>query len=220
MIIDAKSLNMAPVIDPVAAVVLCADVSNVDTVIVAGQVKKRDGKLLADVDKARADVEASRDHLLAAAAEKRQLSGGHLVRPAGAGRAGRTDHRLGGAATGYRRWPGGRRGRRCRAHRVRDLRARSGRLRSRCTCTPSRRASTSSTGTAVDRHRRGVVPASAGRLRGRPGRRCRTGWRNLGELPVQWAEMQAPTPRSAYDDDTFLVTRPGVDRGGRRCRRT
>jgi cytosine/adenosine deaminase-related metal-dependent hydrolase len=72
VIIDAKSLNMVPIIDPVAAVVLCADVSNVDTVLVAGQVKKRDGKLLADVDKARADVEASRDHLLAATAEKRQ----------------------------------------------------------------------------------------------------------------------------------------------------
>ena len=72
MIIEARSLNMAPVIDPVAAVVLSADVSNVDTVLVAGQVKKRDGKLLADVDKARADVEAARDHLLAATAEKRQ----------------------------------------------------------------------------------------------------------------------------------------------------
>jgi 5-methylthioadenosine/S-adenosylhomocysteine deaminase len=72
VIIEAKSLNIAPVIDPVAAVVLSADVSNVDTVLVAGQVKKRDGKLLADVDKARADVEASRDYLLAATAEKQQ----------------------------------------------------------------------------------------------------------------------------------------------------
>jgi 5-methylthioadenosine/S-adenosylhomocysteine deaminase len=72
VIIEATSLNMVPVIDPVTAVVLSADVSNVDTVLVAGQVKKRDGKLLADVDKARADVEASRDHLLAATAEKRQ----------------------------------------------------------------------------------------------------------------------------------------------------
>jgi 5-methylthioadenosine/S-adenosylhomocysteine deaminase len=63
---------MAPVIDPVTAVVLCADVSNVDTVLVAGQVKKRDGKLLADVDKARADVEAARDYLLEATVEKRQ----------------------------------------------------------------------------------------------------------------------------------------------------
>ena len=40
VIIDAKSLNMAPVIDPVAAVALCADVSNVDTVLVAGQAQE------------------------------------------------------------------------------------------------------------------------------------------------------------------------------------
>ena len=72
VIIDAKSLNMVPIIDPVAAVVLSADVSNVDTVLVAGQVKKRDGRLLADVDKARADVEASRDYLLEATIEKRR----------------------------------------------------------------------------------------------------------------------------------------------------
>jgi cytosine/adenosine deaminase-related metal-dependent hydrolase len=72
VIIDAKSLNMVPIIDPVAAVVLSADVSNVDTVLVAGQVKKLGGKLLADIDKARTDVENSRDYLLAATAEKRQ----------------------------------------------------------------------------------------------------------------------------------------------------
>jgi hypothetical protein len=46
--------------------VLSADVSNVDTVMVAGVVKKRHGRLLADLDKARGDVEASRDHLLRA----------------------------------------------------------------------------------------------------------------------------------------------------------
>ena len=33
-------------------------------------------------------------------------------------------------------------------------------------------------------------------------------WRNDGETPVRWAEMQAPAPRSAYQDDTFLVMRP------------
>jgi cytosine/adenosine deaminase-related metal-dependent hydrolase len=60
---------VAPVIDPVAAVVLCADVSNVETVIVDGVVRKRDGRLLADVDKARGLVEASRDHLVSAAAQ-------------------------------------------------------------------------------------------------------------------------------------------------------
>jgi 5-methylthioadenosine/S-adenosylhomocysteine deaminase len=66
VLIDATALNMVPVIDPVAAVVLSADVSNVDTVIVNGVIKKRDGTLLADVDKARSDVEASRDHLVSA----------------------------------------------------------------------------------------------------------------------------------------------------------
>jgi mannose-6-phosphate isomerase-like protein (cupin superfamily) len=30
-------------------------------------------------------------------------------------------------------------------------------------------------------------------------------WRNDHDSPVQWVEMQAPMPRSAYSDDTFLV---------------
>ena len=64
VVIDAGALNVAPVIDPVAAVTLSADVSNVDTVIIDGKVRKRDGKLLADVATARRLVEASRDHLL------------------------------------------------------------------------------------------------------------------------------------------------------------
>ena len=32
--------------------------------------------------------------------------------------------------------------------------------------------------------------------------------RNDSELAVRWAEMQAPMPRSAYQDDTFLVSGP------------
>lgn len=70
VILDAKQLNMVPVIDPVAAVVLCADVSNVETVIVNGVARKRDGRLVADVDRARADVEASRDYLVEAVKAK------------------------------------------------------------------------------------------------------------------------------------------------------
>jgi mannose-6-phosphate isomerase-like protein (cupin superfamily) len=34
--------------------------------------------------------------------------------------------------------------------------------------------------------------------------------RNDSELPVRWAEMQAPMPRSAYEDDTFVVPPPPV----------
>ena len=65
VVLDATALNMAPVHDPVAAVTLCADVSNVESVLVAGVFRKRDGRLLADVARARDLVENSRDHLLA-----------------------------------------------------------------------------------------------------------------------------------------------------------
>jgi cytosine/adenosine deaminase-related metal-dependent hydrolase len=37
---------MAPAHDPIGAVVLSADTSSVDTVLVAGRIVKRDGKLL------------------------------------------------------------------------------------------------------------------------------------------------------------------------------
>jgi cytosine/adenosine deaminase-related metal-dependent hydrolase len=81
VLIDARALNVAPVIDPVASVTLCADVSNVDTVIVNGAIKKRGGKLNGDVDRARRLVQESRDYLVdeaqrraaAAAADKEQL---------------------------------------------------------------------------------------------------------------------------------------------------
>ncbi|MGC0336208.1 amidohydrolase family protein [Streptomyces sp. SLBN-8D4] len=64
--IDATALNVAPVHDAAAAVALSADVSNVETVIVDGVVRKRDGRLTADAVRARRLVEESRDRLLAA----------------------------------------------------------------------------------------------------------------------------------------------------------
>jgi cytosine/adenosine deaminase-related metal-dependent hydrolase len=64
VVIDATAINMTPIHDPVAAVTLSADVSNVESVLVAGAFRKRDGKLLADVGRARELVEASRDHLV------------------------------------------------------------------------------------------------------------------------------------------------------------
>jgi cytosine/adenosine deaminase-related metal-dependent hydrolase len=42
----AGDLNMFPVVDPVTSVVMQASVANVDMVLVAGRVVKRDGKLL------------------------------------------------------------------------------------------------------------------------------------------------------------------------------
>lgn len=68
--VDATALNVAPVHDAAAAVTLCADVSNVETVLVDGVIRKRDGKLLADTERARRLVEESRDRLLAAKSAK------------------------------------------------------------------------------------------------------------------------------------------------------
>ena len=62
--IDASAPNVAPLMDPVAVVALAADVSNVDTVIIDGQIRKRGGRLTGDWDRARRLVEESRDHLV------------------------------------------------------------------------------------------------------------------------------------------------------------
>jgi 5-methylthioadenosine/S-adenosylhomocysteine deaminase len=75
VLVDARAINVAPVIDAAAAVTLCADVSNVDTVLVDGVVRKRGGRLIADVERARQLVESSRDHLLAAVAAKKAAAG-------------------------------------------------------------------------------------------------------------------------------------------------
>ena len=64
VVIDGTAINMAPLFDPAAAVVLCADVSNVRDVIVGGSVKKRDHKLVADTAAAVRGVDASRDYLV------------------------------------------------------------------------------------------------------------------------------------------------------------
>jgi cytosine/adenosine deaminase-related metal-dependent hydrolase len=69
VVIDATAINVAPVHDPVAAVVLCADVSNVEHVLVDGQFRKRDFRLAGDVARARDLVEAARERLLDAAAK-------------------------------------------------------------------------------------------------------------------------------------------------------
>ncbi|MGH2417830.1 MAG: amidohydrolase family protein, partial [Candidatus Limnocylindria bacterium] len=64
VIIDTKAVNVAPVIDPVGAVVCAADISNVKTVLVDGKVLKDDFKLKADLAAPRRAVEASRDYLV------------------------------------------------------------------------------------------------------------------------------------------------------------
>lgn len=46
VMIDARALNMQPVHDPIAAVVTQASLANIDSVMVAGEWKKRNGRLL------------------------------------------------------------------------------------------------------------------------------------------------------------------------------
>ncbi|MFE6409997.1 amidohydrolase family protein [Streptomyces sp. NPDC057837] len=69
LVIRAEDVNNMPLNDAVGTVVLGSDPRNIDTVFVAGQVRKWNGRLL-DVDLAalREEVTASRDHILAAAA--------------------------------------------------------------------------------------------------------------------------------------------------------
>src|SRR5262245_16232395 len=64
VIIDGSAVNVAPIIDPVAAVVCAADISNVETVMIDGRILKRDGKLVADLTRPRELVQASRDFLV------------------------------------------------------------------------------------------------------------------------------------------------------------
>ena len=71
VMIDGHTPAVAPVIDPVGAVVLSADTSNVDTVIVGGRIQKRGGTLLADWESARKGVQASSEYLQEALAKKR-----------------------------------------------------------------------------------------------------------------------------------------------------
>jgi len=64
VVIDGKSPNVLPIVDPVATVVLCADVSNVDTVIIDGKIHKQNGRLVADFARQRVLLDESRDFLI------------------------------------------------------------------------------------------------------------------------------------------------------------
>jgi|EndMetStandDraft_4_1072995.scaffolds.fasta_scaffold18756_4 5-methylthioadenosine/S-adenosylhomocysteine deaminase len=67
IILDASALNVAPLNQVPGAVVSLMDRSNVETVIVAGKIRKWKGRLLgADVARLRTQLEDSRDYLFAA----------------------------------------------------------------------------------------------------------------------------------------------------------
>ena len=76
IILDATSINVAPLNHVPGAVVSLMDRTNVETVIVAGKVRKWKGKLQnVNVDKLRKDLEASRDYIFAAAGIPQDLFG-------------------------------------------------------------------------------------------------------------------------------------------------
>ncbi len=62
ILLRANDLNLFPVVDPIRSIVLHASIANVDTVMVAGRVVKRGGRLLyGDLARRKAELaEASR----------------------------------------------------------------------------------------------------------------------------------------------------------------
>jgi cytosine/adenosine deaminase-related metal-dependent hydrolase len=71
VLVGGEALNMTPRPDPVGSVVVQANASNVDTVLVAGRVVKRGGRLVdVDVARARALIEDSRERIFSAVARK------------------------------------------------------------------------------------------------------------------------------------------------------
>src|SRR5256885_7269744 len=74
IILDATAINVAPLNNVPGAVVSLMDRTNVETVIVAGKVRKWKGKLLAvDLPHLRQQLEASRDFIFAKAGIKQDL---------------------------------------------------------------------------------------------------------------------------------------------------
>jgi cytosine/adenosine deaminase-related metal-dependent hydrolase len=65
ILVRTDQVNVAPVIDPVATVVICADTSNIDTVIVGGRIVKHNGQLIRlDLPRLLDRLSNARDHLL------------------------------------------------------------------------------------------------------------------------------------------------------------
>ena len=74
IILDAEAINVAPLNHVPGAVVSLMDRSNVETVMVAGAIRKWKGRLVdANLGRLRRDLEASRDHLFAQAGIQKDL---------------------------------------------------------------------------------------------------------------------------------------------------
>ena len=65
VLVDARSLNLAPILEPVADLVLHAHAGNVSTVLINGVIRKRDGVMLGvDLPRVYEQLAQSRDYLL------------------------------------------------------------------------------------------------------------------------------------------------------------
>jgi len=74
ILLDATAINVAPLNHVTGAVVTLMDRSNVDTVMVAGKIRKWKGELIdVDLPKLRAELEASRDYLFETAGIQKDL---------------------------------------------------------------------------------------------------------------------------------------------------
>ena len=64
VLLEINAINTAPVVDPMATIVIFADTSNVDSVFVAGHAVKRDGQLVGvDIESVIQKLEESRNHI-------------------------------------------------------------------------------------------------------------------------------------------------------------
>ena len=79
VLLSTDAVNVMPLNHAYGAAVLGMDTSNVDTVIVAGTVKKWRGQLVGvDLGRLRLELERSRERLLRAAGWPRTVLGGYL----------------------------------------------------------------------------------------------------------------------------------------------
>ena len=66
IVLNARTIDTAPMINAPGTVVTMMDRSHVDTVIIGGQIKKQDGKLVGvNLDKLLQDIEQSQERILA-----------------------------------------------------------------------------------------------------------------------------------------------------------
>lgn len=74
VLLDAEAINVAPLNNAAGAVVTLMDRSNVDTVMVAGRIRKWQGQLLGhDMNKLRRELEQSRDYVFEKSGVERDL---------------------------------------------------------------------------------------------------------------------------------------------------